>query len=83
MACRIEPHCSACGICVAVCPVNAILETAGGTRISDLLCTECLGYAEAPVCMYICPSGAIAFASRAPWQPNRGQGFRAHREIFG
>lgn len=64
MACRIEPHCSACGVCVANCPVGAILETTAQTRIVSALCTECLGYADMPVCMSLCPADAVRFASK-------------------
>ena len=82
MACRIEPHCNACGICVAICPVNAILETAAGITISALLCTECLGYAEAPVCMRVCPTDAIAYASGVEWKPSRGPNGGETQEVF-
>ena len=71
MACRVEPHCNACGICVAICPVNAILETMGGIRISGALCTECLGYADAPVCMKVCPIDAIDYAPVIEWGSRR------------
>lgn len=76
MACRIEPHCNACGLCVAICPVNAILEAVDGVRISSALCTECLGFAEAPVCMEVCPIDAITDAFAVEWnlgrEPDRG-----------
>lgn len=67
MACRIEPHCNACDLCVAICPVNAILETGAGITITALLCTECLGYAEEPVCMRVCPTDAIVYAGGMQW----------------
>ncbi|MCC7342756.1 MAG: 4Fe-4S binding protein [Bryobacterales bacterium] len=71
MACRVEPHCNACGICVAICPVNAILETVDGVRISSALCTECVGYADTPVCMEVCAIDAISDACTIEWKPRR------------
>lgn len=83
MACRIEPHCNACGICVAICPVNAILETGAGIKISALLCTECLGYADAPVCMCVCPIDAIAYTQEIDWKSSRHSNGDPTQEILG
>lgn len=66
MACRIEPHCNACGVCIAICPVWAITELSAGVFIEPLLCTECLGYADAPICVEACPCNAISFGDLAP-----------------
>lgn len=66
MACRIDPQCNACGLCAANCPVGAILETTDQTRIVAALCIECVGYADAPVCMSLCPVHAVRFAERPP-----------------
>ncbi|MCW5965598.1 MAG: hypothetical protein KIT83_16290 [Bryobacterales bacterium] len=73
MACRIEPHCNACGLCIAICPVWAIAELPAGVRIEPLLCTECLGYAEAPVCIEVCPCHAISVMDMLTLPPVGGQ----------
>lgn len=62
MACQIDPHCSACGVCIAICPVWAITETTAGVFIEAALCTECAGYADEPVCADGCPCAAISTA---------------------
>ena len=59
MACWIESHCNACGLCIAACPVWAIREEAQQVWIEPQLCTECLGYASQPSCAFICPMDAI------------------------
>lgn len=80
MACRVESHCNACGLCVAICPVNAIHELPGRVEISAPLCTECLGYAEIPACISICPIGAISFADTMEWKPLANVNGHAARE---
>jgi Fe-S-cluster-containing hydrogenase component 2 len=59
MAYRITQQCTACALCLGVCPNHAI--SAGGIvpRIIRLLCTECVGYSEEPQCVAVCPSNAI------------------------
>jgi ferredoxin len=59
MACWIESHCNACGLCLGVCPVWAVREHDGHVWIDPSFCTECLGYAELPVCGAVCPIDAI------------------------
>lgn len=73
MACRIEPHCNACGLCIAICPVWAITELSVGARIEPLLCTECVGYAAAPVCIDACPCDAISVVDLPSLLPVGGQ----------
>ncbi len=82
MACRIETHCNACGICLAICPVNAIVETAAGIEISRYLCTECVGYAEAPVCIPACPIDAISEAATMGWEAGLEMNRRDAGEIY-
>jgi ferredoxin len=82
MACRIEPHCNACGVCAANCPVGAILETTEQTRIVAALCTECLGYDEMPVCMSLCPEDAIRFAPQPPLRFTRTRPTSPYRRII-
>jgi Fe-S-cluster-containing hydrogenase component 2 len=62
MACTVEPQCNACGACIAQCPVGAIVETTTGARIEPFICTECVAYADLPVCMDVCPCEAIVYA---------------------
>lgn len=60
MAMEIRERCDGCGLCVAVCPNGAIVL--GGVpafRILAALCTECLGYAQEPSCVEVCPREAI------------------------
>lgn len=59
MAYRIGFHCTACGICVTICPNQAVTGEYPHYRIEPLLCTECVLYADGPVCMEACPEGAI------------------------
>jgi ferredoxin len=65
MAYQIDSDCTACGECLAKCPNDAI---GGGTSIyhvEPLMCTECVGYAEEPQCVKICPEDAIHLAPSA------------------
>lgn len=59
MAYAIGLHCTACGICVTICPNQAVTGEHPHYRIEPLLCTECVLYAEAPVCVEACPEKAI------------------------
>jgi ferredoxin len=62
MAYAIGYHCTACGICVTICPNQAVTGEAPLYRIDPLLCTECVLYADFPVCVAACPESAIAEA---------------------
>lgn len=48
-----EKRCSGCGLCVDVCPVEAVTLQNGVARIDQDLCRECEACADA------CPEGAI------------------------
>ncbi len=54
--------CSGCGVCVAVCPFDAIRleksEKGLGTIIDDLKCKRC------GLCMTACPAGVITINDR-------------------
>jgi heterodisulfide reductase subunit A len=51
----ITDLCDGCGVCVEVCPVNAITMTAGKAKIDPFLCISC------GACIPICPREAIDF----------------------
>lgn len=48
-----ESECAGCGICVNICPSNAIIMTGGVAVIKQELCTKCGS------CLNICPKGII------------------------
>lgn len=62
MAYRIDSDCTARGECLSTCPNDAIGKGASIYRIEPLLCTECVGYAEEPQCVEICPEDVIHLA---------------------
>jgi len=51
----IEDLCDGCGLCVQVCPVNAITKEAEKAKINPFLCTGC------GACIPICSKEAIDF----------------------
>lgn len=60
MALMITDECIMCGACLEVCPNNAISE--GDDLISVInpnLCTECVGFEDAPQCVDVCTVDAI------------------------
>lgn len=59
MAVEINSGCTRCGECVHLCPNDAISPGTPVYRVNPWLCTECLGFAEAPECVPVCPAGAI------------------------
>jgi ferredoxin len=59
VAYRITDYCTACGECLPACPNDAIREAAARFQISEYLCTECVGFAEASRCAELCPVQAI------------------------
>lgn len=63
MAYRIDSKCTACGECLPKCPNDAITPGAASYRVEPLLCTECVGYAEEPQCVEICPEDVIHLAA--------------------
>lgn len=62
MAYQIDSDCTMCGECLPKCPNDAISQAASICRIEPLLCTECVGYAEEPQCVEICPEDVIQLA---------------------
>jgi len=60
MAFVICVDCISCGMCIEVCPNDAISESDSVYIIDPNLCTECVGDFEEPQCIRICPVDAIA-----------------------
>jgi ferredoxin len=60
VALSITDECTCCAACLTVCPNQAIFEMDPSYRIDAWLCTECLGFADEPTCLEVCPApGAI------------------------
>jgi len=59
MAMMIIDECIACGACLPECPNNAITEGEEIYVIDPDLCTECIGFADAPQCVDVCPVSCI------------------------
>ena len=56
--CEVSPkvsqdHCTACGLCIESCPVNAIAKVEGKVKILE---NECIGCAQ---CISVCPVKAV------------------------
>lgn len=58
MAYKITADCVLCGVCVTVCPNEAISEGDPVYVIDPNKCTECEGKFDKPQCEDVCPSGA-------------------------
>jgi len=53
-----DAECTRCGACAEACPFDAIL---GGAEIDRYLkCDLCAGRDEGPLCVALCPVGALA-----------------------
>ncbi|OQX74484.1 MAG: ferredoxin [Campylobacteraceae bacterium 4484_4] len=65
MALKITQECIACDACVIECPTGAISEGDPIYLIDASLCTECVGYAEEPACVPVCPVDAIVPGEKA------------------
>jgi electron transfer flavoprotein alpha subunit len=48
----IEERCTGCGLCVPVCPVEA-LESPGQIKLDEKKCTDCL------LCVDYCPNEVL------------------------
>ncbi len=55
MAYKITDECISCGACEAECPNNAISEGETIYVIDPDKCLECVGSADSPRCVEICP----------------------------
>ncbi|HPH06911.1 MAG TPA: YfhL family 4Fe-4S dicluster ferredoxin [Methylotenera sp.] len=59
MALMITDDCILCGVCEAECLNGAISFGESYHEISSNLCTECVGYADSPQCVEVCPLNCI------------------------
>ena len=59
MAMMITEDCIVCEACLPECPNAAISEGEDLYVIDSNLCTECVGFAEAPQCVDVCPVDCI------------------------
>jgi len=55
MAHIITETCIACDFCRPACPVDAITEGEVIFEINPEVCCDCVGYADQPKCVAICP----------------------------
>ena len=61
MAMFIDPDsCTACDDCRPICPTKAIKKGKVFYTIEAAICTECEGENDSPMCVNVCPSGAIS-----------------------
>jgi len=58
MAYMINDECTACGICEAECPNDAITEGDDIFVIKADRCTECVGFYDTQQCAEVCPVDA-------------------------
>lgn len=59
MALKILDACTNCDICEPQCPNEAISYGGKIYEIEADLCTECIGFYDAPTCMDVCPVDCI------------------------
>ena len=50
----IQDECTACGDCMPVCPMGAVLKKKGTYVIDPDTCTECEGEFDFPQCEEVC-----------------------------
>ncbi len=58
MAYLISDECISCGSCAAECKNEAISEGDSSYVIDPDKCTECVGWADSPQCVEVCPVDA-------------------------
>ena len=58
-----DDACTRCGSCAAACPYEAIAYSEAVDRY--LKCDLCAGRAEGPLCVAVCPAGALLLAEGA------------------
>ncbi len=62
MAMKITDECISCGACVPECPTNSISEGTPVYVIDAKTCVECVGHADSPQCVAVCPNESIVKA---------------------
>ena len=55
----LDDECNRCGLCASSCPYAAIFFHAGQDRY--LKCDLCVGRADGPLCVELCPVGALTY----------------------
>ncbi len=55
VALKITEDCTSCDACLPECPNEAITEGDDIYIINTSLCTECVGFFDAPQCAEVCP----------------------------
>ena len=60
MPVQIEADCINCDMCVPECPNNAIVMGESHYQVEVELCTQCVGFYQAPACVAVCPLDCIA-----------------------
>jgi ferredoxin len=59
MALMITDDCANCGVCEDECPNEAISEGEEYFVIDPAKCQECVGEADEPQCVEVCPTECI------------------------
>jgi len=62
MAMKITEECISCGACEPECPTQAISESDTLYVIDANVCVECVGHADSPQCVSVCPVECIVKA---------------------
>jgi len=62
MAMKITDECIACGACLPECPTESITEDTPIYVINQATCVECVGHANSPQCVDVCPVDCIVKA---------------------
>jgi ferredoxin len=62
MAMKITDECISCGACVPECPTESISEGDTYYVIDISTCVECVGHADSPQCVSVCPVDCIVKA---------------------
>ena len=59
MALTITDECINCDVCEPECPNTAISPGDDTYEINPDLCTECVGFYDAPTCIAVCPIDCV------------------------
>lgn len=84
MALKITSACINCDICEPECPNDAIYYDQKGQKtyvIRPELCTECIGFYDAPTCDKVCPIDCII--KDPDWQEDTATLSAKYAKIWG
>ena len=62
-----QEKCTRCGICRDLCPFGAIFHSKAADRY--IKCDLCIERKEGPLCVQLCPSGALSLPVGMPGKP--------------